>query len=325
MVTVIKDLSGVFGRKINTLVGHERPDADVFLCFWIALRFGLCIVNPLYRFVRSGERLESGEGDPQVLHVDTGLGEFDTHGKGLGRTCAAALLAERLGIEDLPGIADLLEWVTKIDNAELLLDYTDMSYYILDLPKLEEVKDWRGRVEWVKVVNLAYREFDRQYQRGLQRHQNRTIDLPKYAQWIMTPKKEIRVCTILDRSYLRITAFEAGADVVVWTQPMDGAFHAGVDINPTGESPDRVELRESLSLQAAAAVLRWQEGQKRGLDLDVSELVYWGQLPPVPNWFLYDSNKLIRCGSGTHPLRKEEEFTKLTGEEIVQAVIASLD
>ena len=114
------------------IVTHQGPDLDAITSTWLLKRF-LTVDwgEARVEFVSAGERLspermeELGVSADQVVHVDTGLGEFDHHQEELGgkRVCAASLVFERIkqrqsDKKDNAALKFLVEYVTQIDHFE---------------------------------------------------------------------------------------------------------------------------------------------------------------------------------------------------------------
>lgn len=313
MGEVLADLSARLGGvKFKTLVGHINPDEDVWLGFWLAERFGLCEKDIRYEFVPAGTALAGSENKPAVLHVDTGGGEYDQHGKSLGRTCSAALLAAKLGLTQDPGLKIILEWVTAVDNAEKLPP-THVHFLVVGLAHQRSCLGADKQVDWMKVKDRVYEIFDMIYALETRRETSRR-QLSQHASWSALANG-VKIALIFARPNLREAAFEQGADVVIWTQPKNGkGFYVGIQVNRESE----------IQLTVVATLLRYVESRKRGLHLPVEDFNYIGQRPPVRGWFLHDSLKLILCGSPKAPLA-ENEFTKLLPSEIFQVVIQGLE
>jgi hypothetical protein len=116
----------------SVIVTHQKPDLDAVTSVWLLKRFltskwGTAIVE----FVPSGSRLDStrqaelGVPDDQVIHVDTGLGEFDHHqeDRGSERVCATSLVFDHLTTFQVDkkknqALLYLVEYVTQIDHFE---------------------------------------------------------------------------------------------------------------------------------------------------------------------------------------------------------------
>ncbi len=318
MGRVIADLSEKIGRKFRVLVGHINPDEDVWLGFWLSERFGLCEKEVEYRFVPAGTALPGSANDPTVLHVDTGGGEFDQHGRSLKMACSAGLLAAKLGIKDDPGLKAILEWVTIGDNAAAKLPPTHVHFQTTALSRQKSCQNENGETDWMKVKERVYEIFDTIYNQETNRFRAE-VDLPRFASWKAVVRgdglKPIKVCSLFERPHLREAAYERGADVVIWTTRNDkeGRYYVGVQVSRDSD----------VKLTKAAALLRFGESKKRGLGLDHRELAYIGQKEPVRGWFLHDSLKLILCGSTRAPLQ-DHEYTQLTPDEIERLVHIAL-
>lgn len=114
------------------IVTHQTPDLDAITAVWLLKRFlttewGEARVE----FVPAGQRLspekqaELGVFDDQVIHVDTGLGEFDHHQEERGnkRVCAASLIFDLIAQRQVDkrqnqALTYLVEYVTQIDHFE---------------------------------------------------------------------------------------------------------------------------------------------------------------------------------------------------------------
>ncbi|HSX57985.1 MAG TPA: hypothetical protein VLE47_01800 [Candidatus Saccharimonadales bacterium] len=320
MGKVISDLSHKFGGiKVHTLVGHTRPDLDVLLGFYLAECFGLCTPDVRYEFVRSGETLAGSAANPRILHIDTGRGEYDTHGKALGETCSAELLAKKLGVNTLPGIAELLAWVNEFD-AGRQADFppTDLFHHVKRIPNRNTVD---GVTNWEKVVEQTYECFDSVRESAKSAHLNQQA-FPDTTGFHVTADGLV-VWMLGKQPYLKDAAFKAGVDVVVWTQPVNSHYYVGIAVNALRKCASEVDLeRRNISLRAVVELLRLAEANGRGLRVSDADLVGYDSAK-VPGWFLHDSERLVLCGSGTHPLDKDE-CTKLSAEQIFKIVLIGL-
>ncbi len=291
--------------NIRTMVGHKWPDTDVWMCLWIARKFVPKTVAAEIVFVNSGEALPESEGDPSVLHFDTGGGQYDQHGKHAGRTSSAMLLAQHLGIQDNPGLKALLSLTVAVDNVEELSPM-NLHYIIEGLPRIHQTEQ---RPDWKTVQKTVFDMFNIVYGQEAGRQQSRD-DLKRFGAFHVLPNG-IRFTKLLGQARLREAAFQNGADVVLWTQRKNGGFYVGVQVN----------RRSKVILSGVAASLRLAEAKARGVNAE-GDLSFVGQ--EGTNWFLHDSLKLILCGSRTHELA-EDEFTKLTMQQICQVVGETLE
>ncbi len=287
--------------EIKTIVGHIQPDADVWLAIWLVKRFHPGAKEAELVFVRSGTILPESENDPAVIHVDTGLGPYDHHGKNLGRTCSAALVAAALGRADDQGLTPFIEMVTMADNAEPL-PATSVFFLLKGCPDLCRAKD--NAVDWRQVEAKVFEIFDIIYGQETKRVEFRAA-LNREIGWKRLPNG-LKLAILFRVPRFKEAAFEAGADVVVWTQPLSMGYYVGVQSHGVNLGPMAAKLREA-------------EFRRRGIKVFIGELYYSGQAGPMDNWFLHDSNNLVLCGSRTHPLAPEAR-TILTEAEIEKIV-----
>lgn len=307
MLRIIQDKAA---PEIKTLVGHRFPDDDVWLCCWMAKKFVPKTANAKIVFVNAGESLPGSEGDPSVLHFDTGGGNYDQHGKRLKRTCSAVLLAKELDLDQDPSLKALLEMATAVDNVEPL-PVTNIHYAIEGYPRT--LKPLNGRVDWDTVQARVFELFDMIHGHELRRHLNRQ-NLSQYVKWA-TLSNGLRVALVLWHPEFRDAAYETGATVVIWTSRKGTSrFYTGIQVSRT---------YPNLYLDNVAFKLRYAEAQKLQIDVRGKNLVYLDREELDLHWFMHDSRKLILNGSRTWEL-KEDEYTKLSLPEIVGCTFQGL-
>ena len=75
---------------MKTVVTHQSVDADAVTATWLVIRFLPGWKKAKIRFVPAGKTLDNQpvDSNPEIIHVDTGLGKFDHHQKN-EFTCAA--------------------------------------------------------------------------------------------------------------------------------------------------------------------------------------------------------------------------------------------
>lgn len=78
---------------MKTIVTHIHPDLDAISSIWLIHRFMPGWKSADLAFVPAGETLGGGRADenPDIIHVDTGMGRFDHHQTDAD-TCAARLV-----------------------------------------------------------------------------------------------------------------------------------------------------------------------------------------------------------------------------------------
>lgn len=81
----------------NLIVTHFNPDPDAITSVWLLRRFDSEFSDASVVFVGAGNTFANKpvDSDPDIIHVDTGLGQFDHHTIDK-RTCAAKLVLEFL-------------------------------------------------------------------------------------------------------------------------------------------------------------------------------------------------------------------------------------
>jgi hypothetical protein len=83
----------------KTIVTHQNPDLDAIMSVWLLVRFDQGEYgDAAIELVPSGSTYKNlpVDLDPDVVHVDTGLGRFDHHQDGAYGTCASRLVWEQL-------------------------------------------------------------------------------------------------------------------------------------------------------------------------------------------------------------------------------------
>lgn len=79
----------------NLLVTHSNPDLDAVAGVWLFKRFMAGWENAELAFVPAGETYKGDGNYAHIVHVDTGMGEFDHH-QDNADTCAAKKIFEYL-------------------------------------------------------------------------------------------------------------------------------------------------------------------------------------------------------------------------------------
>jgi hypothetical protein len=293
--------------ETRKLVVHRFPDDDCWLSLWLARKFVPKIASAEIIFVNAGESLPGTEGDPSVLHFDTGGGEYDQHGKGK-KIASAVLLAEKLGLlESEPGLKPLLNLVVTVDNIQPLSP-TNIHFAIEGYPRHPDFRNADGTINWQKVQERVFELFDIIYAQETARIRSRE-NLQKYAEWT-TLANGIRVCSLFWHPECREAAFEAGAYVVVWTISRGpNHFYSGIQVN----------RRYPLFLDGTAAALRSQESKVRGKAVPEN----LRGIGKIGSWYLHDSKKLLLNGSRSWK-PTEEEYTQLAPRQIWGLVCRSL-
>ncbi len=99
------------------IVGHLSPDIDCLCAIWILRRWNN-LDQATLRFVPSGQTLDNApvDSDPQIIHVDTGLGRFDHHAAADHSLSATELVRRSVAPEDVM-LKRIAHAVTLLDHA----------------------------------------------------------------------------------------------------------------------------------------------------------------------------------------------------------------
>ncbi len=126
---------------MKTIVTHITPDLDAVTSVWLLKRFLPGWSDAVVTFVPAGQTLhgEPADNDPQILHVDTGLGMLDHH-QSDEFTCAAKktrdyLKAKKVDIKHAKVANEVLDrmvaFVTDIDHfREIHYPNAGADYYL---------------------------------------------------------------------------------------------------------------------------------------------------------------------------------------------------
>jgi len=128
---------------MKTIVTHLNPDLDAIFAVWLIKRFFPGWSHAEVEFVPAGETLvgKLADDNPEILHVDTGLGRFDHH-QTKKFICASDLvwreiLKENIKLKDWQkkAVERILAVVREVDHARFLAwpqpdsDRWDFSLY----------------------------------------------------------------------------------------------------------------------------------------------------------------------------------------------------
>jgi hypothetical protein len=296
-------------QKPWVLVTHQRPDTDALCCLWAAERFIVPKGAPCtVAFIEAGDTYVANEGDDvEVLHMDVGGGNCDQHGKLLERASSFMLLAKEYGLENDPALQSILDLTIRTDNVEEI-DRTSIHYVFKGLPGICREG---SEISWIQVLENAYVILDIIYGQEQAREKSR-LEFKKTGR-MKTLRNGLRIATVWWNPSLREAAFEAGADVVMWTQKRSKGIEVGIQVGRSSNVP----------LIGAMRAIRAAEARARGTDVSKVDLGSLGTLECLPGWFLHDSKRLILSGSRSRRLQGDE-FTKLTPEKILDAISVPL-
>ncbi len=292
-------------KKRWLIATHDNPDTDALLCVSFA-RIHLVKEGDFeLMLVRSGESVspEDAANYDEVLVMDTGRGELDQHERGLKRSSSFVLFCEKYGFDKDEAMQPFLELSRATDNVEEV-DTLSLHYLLKGLrfefrDQASKKTDWAGVFdEACFLIGIHYRQIKSWIKSRSEFAKNGKVE---------ELANGVKVSILERRARLREAAFEAGADVVFWTDQRKGGNYIGIQVN----------RRSDMTLSGVIEGIRVAEAQKRGVNCAGHKLSAPGKNDVFGAWFLHDSEKLILCGSLTHEL-DAEEFTKLPIENIIK-------
>lgn len=123
------------------MVTHFSPDLDAVASVWLIKRFFSGWKEAKVEFVPAGEtwKGEPVDSNPEILHVDTGLGKFDHHDTDED-TCSTKLILEKLKVDE--ALERLVDVVNEIDHfREVYFPNPTADFY--DLGLVAQLDGWK--------------------------------------------------------------------------------------------------------------------------------------------------------------------------------------
>ncbi len=144
-------------KKIEQIILHESPHSDELLSFILLRQFGekmfpgvtTARVTPF-----SAGLLKEGDLPENIIALGTGKGMFDEHGKS-NYTCAAVLVAEKLGIDKNLSLVKILAQTLQEDrHGSSVKNEIPAIVKILHMAKfsLKEVLSWYETIFWAEFA-----------------------------------------------------------------------------------------------------------------------------------------------------------------------------
>ncbi len=271
------------------IVTHFSPDFVGIPGIWLLKKFHPDFLNSKFAFVPAGESTYNNEpvdSNPDVIHIDCGMGKFDHHHTD-SHTCAAKLVYEWLvkdgyiGEED-EALARLIEIVTQIDHG------------------------W-DNYNWCEPADDRYEFLLHNILLGWKIIYPRQDE--KYIEWTMQALdsiyKLLQLKVIAQREILEGKKFKTrwGEGVAVYTTNdlvLDLAIKNGFAV-VVRKDPGRGHVRVNGS-------------NNHNVDLTKAYELAMKQ-DPEATWFLHSSKVLLRNGSSRNPVMKA---TKLGIDEMIE-------
>jgi hypothetical protein len=250
--------------KPAVIVGHLAPDLDCLAAIWILVRFGKAADAEL-EFVPAGRTLreQPADGDPLVVHVDTGGGRFDHHQSADPTLSAAELVRRELAPGD-EALRRLVDQVTRLDNAEASQGRQPIFFNINDL---------------IAGYNALYPS---------RPHHVAQAMFPNLDAWYEHEQRQLR----LERAFERRTEFQTRWGLGIAMQSDDGASsrlaysHGAVLFayrDRRGYMGVAAQRRSAVDLTPIYHELKRLDGEA--------------------DWYLHPGNRLLLCGTPKAPPR----------------------
>ncbi len=271
------------------IVTHVSPDFDGIPAIWLFRKFHPDFKNARVAFVPAGSTYNNApvDSDPDIVHVDTGLGKFDHH-QSNDFTCGAQKVYEYLVaegyIKDDEALSRLVKVLTELDHGwdnykwpEPASDRNEfLVHNVLSGWKIMEQASDEKCVEWVSfVIESIYRL--------LQSKVRAETEIKNGSEFETRWGKGVAVLssnsTVLD------LAIKMGFAVVVIKDPNRG------NVRVTGSNVKGVDFTNAY-------------GQILKLDKEGT-------------WFLHSSLVLLRNGSSRNPTMKP---TKLNLDQMIEVL-----
>ena len=152
----------------KTIVTHMFPDLDAISSVWLLRRFDSEFDDAEVVFIPAGTTYEdkSVDSDPDVVHVDTGMGRFDHHHTS-ERTCAAQLVfnylksEKKIALKYQSALERMMEIVTQVDHFEdFFWDETTNDRYDFCLHHIFDHLKLSSKLEDKEMVEVGEKLLD---------------------------------------------------------------------------------------------------------------------------------------------------------------------
>ncbi len=287
---------------MKIVVTHTSPDLDALTAVWLLRRFHPKFTDSEMRFVAAGEKYELTEieriKNPEVIHVDTGGGEFDHHQTGDKGVCAASLVLEYLIKNQFiktsheNALERMAKIVLEIDHfGEVFWPDAAADRYEFFLENILEGFKMRYRDQNERVVNFGLEILDAVFQKMAQKVkadeeiENGTIS---EVEGLHGKSQQMIAMETINDEVVKL-AQKKGFPVVIRRDPRKG--YVRIKAIPGGK----------FDLSDAYSALRKKD--------------------PDATWFLHASHRMILNGSTKNPKMKP---TKLALDEVVEIVRENL-
>jgi hypothetical protein len=153
------------------IVTHFNPDLDAIGSCWLLKRFAPDFKQAQLEFVAAGETYQNQKVDTneEVIHVDTGMGQFDHHQRDESSTCAMKLVFNYLKsrydhLKKDKALIQLIEVVRQLDHfEEVLWPEPDADRYDFLLDQILDGLKNSARANDYDLIDLGFMGLDGVY------------------------------------------------------------------------------------------------------------------------------------------------------------------
>ena len=275
---------------MKLIVSHLNPDLDAVASVWLIKKFLLGWSKAELAFVIAGEtyKKQPVDSNPEIFHVDTGLGELDHH-QSNEYVCAAGLCYRKLqGLKE-----------QKLKKIE-----TEALERILDI--LCEVDHGRD-ISWPEAENDRYLFFLEDILGGLRSLGEKDEQIIEFG------------CRALDSVFRMMKDKIRAEEILAGPKVVEFQTEWGKGVGVVTGNESVLEIGEKMGYTlvvkkddkkgSARIYARWD----RGVDL-TKVCQKLKKLDPSATWFLHASKCLLLNGSSRNPKMKP---TKLSLKEII--------
>ncbi|MDD5566740.1 MAG: hypothetical protein PHH01_00945 [Patescibacteria group bacterium] len=318
--------------SIHTIVMYPRPHPDNIVAKFLLQEFGeeqFPGINQakleFWNMVPLEKTSDEWEKEGYLL-IDMGGGKFDHHHDEHTNdktTCASTLVARYLGIDSLPELKKLLEYVRRDDlegrgivSKDIIDRAFGLSAIVMNLNR-----DYPDHPEYVvettqRIVLAHYHEEYR-----------RKVLMPQ--EWENLQKNNLAEQFIVQTAHypVKVVMVETDSKSIIGYLRAIGAVKADVVVQRQSSGHTNIVTRQvepRLNLVPAISAIRQIEGQRKGLSFTEAEseqLIKPGRMAGVEEWYFDTAANTLQNG-GANSVNIQP--THLSLEEIKQILIKTL-
>lgn len=271
---------------MKTIVTHHNPDLDGIPAIWLLKKFHPNFADAKIDFVPAGNNLNdmSPDQDPNIVHVDTGMGKFDHHQTN-DYTCGAKLVLDYLKEEGFidrndEAIDRMVDILVAIDHGKEN-EWPEPESDVYEFLLLGILNGWK----------MLYPE-----------------DELRYTEWVMN---------CLDGVY-RIFQSKVDAErEFAKGKEFETQWGKGIAVETYNDGVLEMAIKRGYAMvvrkDPKRDFVRVTGDSRRGVDLTYAYEVCKTK-DPMATWFLHASKVLLRNGSTRNPKMVP---TKLTLQEMI--------